>query len=514
MIEFKDKLNNDARRQLFVIVREARLTEFPTFDNDTGLYDLPATEVKPAIVMMHWPNGHPCTEADLYLLSLVQNGARLNANGGSVREEAGKLSHLVRFCYARGVNFWELDSARFKQFLTELENEKRSDGKKYREPNRVIEISDSCIRFLMWMQKDLLPHRSIANVNGKPYQVLLRLKKTRDPRGRTYTSLHFSHNPARSTRQLKLPMPKESIDALFEAVRKRYDVKNCNPKFAARFPNETALRTYLDFKAATWDCILSVCLAFGCRPAEVTGMPLTVNMEALDKEKRLVLATMKREKDASRRVPVTMATVIKLKVYDGTHRTKMLEHLRATGKTPAPNDIVFLNSYGNPLTKETLTRQFERLCRYAGLNARTCLSMFRHRAITSLVAIHLKEFCVGRLDVAMQALTDADYSTILAKVAAITGHRDPESLRPYIHLAWDELGAFDTVNAAIALNAMLLTIRQDFASNMATFERAPAKEQKDAAQRFLHWIREVSKEMDENLEAFRYVNTEGHTLVP
>src|SRR5260370_32570474 len=113
-------------------------------------------------------------------------------------------------------------------------------------------------------------------------------------------------------------------------------------------------------------------------------MSRTENIKTMDEEKRLVLATMKQKRNAERKVPVTMNIVIKLKVYDRKYRADILDQLRSAGKNPKPNDFLFLNTDGNPLTKETLTRQFERLCRYAGINERTCLSMFRHRAITSL----------------------------------------------------------------------------------------------------------------------------------
>ncbi|NIE66842.1 tyrosine-type recombinase/integrase [Burkholderia sp. Ax-1719] len=500
-------------RQLFTVVRDVHLIEYPSFDNDSGIYDTSTTRRADALVFMRWPNGQPCLEIELYLLSLAENGARLDRNGGSVRQEAVKLSPLVRFCYKNGLNFWDIWSDHFQRFIDELKDEIKPDGRKARELNQVLEISDSCIRFLTWLQESLLPHRTIVDVKGKPHQILLKLKKTKDQRtGRTYTSYHFFGNPPSSTRQLKTPMPKESIDKLFDAITKKYDIENCHPRLRRRFQNEDALRKYLEFQRATWDGVLTVCLAFGCRPAEVSTMSRTKNLEKMGSDKKLVLATMKQKKGAEREVPVTMNIVIKLAVYERKYRSEMLDQLRTAGKNPNPSDFLFLNTLGNPLTKETLTRQFERLCRYADINERACLSMFRHRAITSLVAIHLKEFCSPRLDIAMQALNDADYSTILAKVASITGHLNPESLRDYIHLAWDELGAFDPVDAATKLSAMLLTLVNDLTFRVKKVERAPAKEQAAALQDSFHLIRESEKEMRELLDLSQRVKANPGAL--
>jgi hypothetical protein len=241
-------------------------------------------------------------------------------------------------------------------------------------------------------------------------------------------------------------------------------------------------------------------------------MRVTDNLVTMNGEKKLVLATKKREPNAQRKVPVTMNLVIKLGVYVRKYRAGILEQLHASGKHPEPNDFLFLNSDGNPLSKETLTRGFARLCEYAEITQRTCLSMFRHRAITSLVAIHLREFCSARLEVALHALNDADYSTILAKVASITGHKNPESLRPYIHLAWEELGAFDTVQAAIKLNSLMLTIVNDLTPDLQKLERASAVEKEAYLTEKLQLLKSAEQEMREALEAFRHLKSKPEVL--
>jgi integrase len=498
--------------QLFTVVRGISLPESPSFDNETARFET-STQSRdfPALVLMSWPNGYPCVEMELYLLRLAENGARVDRNGGTVRQEAVKLSHMVRYCFRTKLNFWDMWSSHFLAFLYFLVKEKRDNGELKRESTQVIEISDSCIRFFTWLQETLLPHRRIVDVRGKPHQILLKVKKTTDVYGRVHISQHFARNPARSTPNLKEPMPKESIDALFAAISRKSDSLRENARFQSRFATLEKLERYLDFRDATWDTALTICMTLGCRPSELAQMSLSTNIRSMMDEKKLTLSTKKREPKAGRKVEVRMGTIIKVNLYI-KKRERILAQLRTEGKNPAPSDGLFLNSQGNPLTPETLERGFDRLCDEADIGTRTCLSMFRHRAITTLMAIHLAEFCSGRLDVAMQALNDSDYKTILTKVAQITGHKQPESLKPYIHLAWDELGAFDTVQAAVTIHTMLLTIVSDLTPKMKKLETVSVKELRESCTNILFQAREAAKELEVAIAAFRHVKANPELL--
>ncbi|WP_371881667.1 tyrosine-type recombinase/integrase [Caballeronia sp. S22] len=496
----------DTKRQLFTVVRDIMVPSSPEFDNGTGKYSTGSGEELPAMVFMQWPNGFPCVEVEMYLMWLVESGWRIDRNGGSVRQEAVKLSHLVRRCYSKRQNLWELNTAEFHGFLFDLLKEASDNGKILREANQVIEISDSCIRFYLWLQEAVLPHRAIADVEGRLHQIKLVRRSTVDLRGiRHSSSLHFIKNPEPSIRQDKLPMPKESIDGLFQTLYAKSDALKAHPRFARRFSSKEHLEKYLEFQRMTWEAILTVCLAIGCRPGELAEMKMSENLESMTNRKSVVLPTEKREHGASRTVPIVMSLVIRLSVYVKKHRSSMLDFLRRSGKAPQPNDAMFLNSFGFPLTKETITREFARLCTRAKLLERTCLSMFRHRAITSLVAIHLKEFCSGRSEVAIHAMNDSDYSTILAKVASITGHKDPESLRPYIQLGWKELGSFDTIAAAIKMNSMMLTVLIELAPNLDKVMLADTPDKEEYLNERLRWFKAITDDMKDSVEAFRHM---------
>lgn len=496
------------RRQLFTVISDVEVPASPEFDNATGKYNGGQSERLPAMVFMQWPNGLPCLEMELYFMWLAESGARVDSRGGSVRQEAVKLSHLVRYCYRREKNFWELETVDFQKFLTDLLQEVRDDGRRAREANQVIEISDSCVRFYIWLQDAVLPGRTIVGLSHKPHQICLSFKRTVSRRGVSHRSLHFIKNPPPSTRQDKLPIPKESIDRLYQTVRERGDVLKMHPWYAKRLSKKKGIEQLLEFRRMTWEAILTICLATGMRPGELAGMKMSENMKTMIEEKSIAAPTEKREPDASRVIPVTMNVVMRIGVYIRKYRTMMLENLRKSGKNPQPGDVLFINSFGAPLTKETLTRQFSRLCKHAGIVERTCLSMFRHRAITTLVAIHLKEFCSVHPAVAIHAMNDSNYSTILAKVASITGHKDPESLRPYINLAWHELGSFDTVNAAMKLSSMMLTLMHELSPDLEKVKNASLEEKESYLNERLSWFKAITAEMESAVEAFRHIKVD------
>lgn len=111
------------------------------------------------------------------------------------------------------------------------------------------------------------------------------------------------------------------------------------------------------------------------------------------------------------------------------------------------------------MSRSALTKEFQRLCTTAGLSTRTCLSMFRHRFITLMVALELNQVLEEDQSFPVHSLAFADYRTILTRVAAITGHADPASLMVYVHLAWDELKWFAGVDAVRELVMALEEVR-------------------------------------------------------
>jgi integrase len=496
------KLPRDS--QLFTVLKNVEVPDGADFDEEKNEYSARPLRVLPCMVLMHWPNGVPCIEMDMYLRWLVDSGLRTGDDGGSVRQEAVKLTPLVRYCFRKEKDLWSLDTSAFTEFIQGLLTQVHPRSKEtVRESNQVIEISDSCVRFYFWMQGYLLPDRTIVGPLGKGGQIALKEKLTTTKRYGVRRSWHFSMNPPPSTRQLKVAMPTESIQKLWDIVSFKSNPENASTNFAKAFDDADDLGGHLSYQKHLWHAILQTMQAIGCRPGELAEMRHGDNIKRLRTEKRILLITEKREIGADRTIPVPMNIVIRLTVYAIKHRSEFLDRLRRKGLNPVPNDYFFLNTDGNPLTKTALTKGFERLCKAAMIKERTCLSMFRHRAITILVAIHLKEFCNRKREMAIHSLNQADYSTILAKVASITGHSKIESLRPYIDLAWRELGAFDSVDASIRLVTMMQGVVLELAPSLEKIKQASLAERERYLAERLAWFEMIVEDMKQDVEAMR-----------
>ncbi|WP_413196779.1 hypothetical protein [Pararobbsia alpina] len=496
---------NEIHGQLFTVLNDVSVPTFSTITGMDGKYGPAETQEHVAMVFMRYPNGAPCVEVELYLLDLLNSGLRVDRRGGSVRQEAVKLSPLVRYCYAHRKNFCEMRSSDFADMLNKLLNEKKEETEKLaREANQVIEISQACVRFFTWLQESLLPHRSIVGLIDEPHQILLREHEAVDFQKRRRAYRIFSLNPAPSTPQKKTPMPSESISKLWQATENIGNPHKQPARYRQRFADEADFLTHITFRMRTLKMILELMNAVPCRPGELANMSLSQNQIAMKQDKSIVLMTEKRESGAKRKIAVPMRIIIDLQVYIEVHRARMIKTLDRGGTFRA-TDSLFINTLGRPLLKESLTTDFRRLCGRASLNVRTCLSMFRHRGITTLVATHLQEFLSGADDAVVATLADSNYSTLLQKVAAITGHKHWESLVPYIHLAWAELGAFDAIEATTRLNVLMEAVMHNLAPELdAIKSTSPAKQAAYLRER-LEYFELATKEMKDALDACRRV---------
>ena len=86
--------------------------------------------------------------------------------------------------------------------------------------------------------------------------------------------------------------------------------------------------------------------------------------------------------------------------------------------------------------------------------------MFRHRFITREVIVYFKEF-MSSSNKTRAMITDADYRSILKRIATKTGHGSEESLWHYIDLAWDEMGVWGNAEKGIQQLHAVDRLRED-----------------------------------------------------
>jgi site-specific recombinase XerD len=117
-------------------------------------------------------------------------------------------------------------------------------------------------------------------------------------------------------------------------------------------------------------------------------------------------------------------------------RAKLIDDLTTRGVIAFDPGYLFLTNRGRPIDPETVTQDFHRLKRAAGIKGKASGHMLRHRWITLQVTERINAYATKRLPVDIG-------TTLLTKVASLTGHSLISSLKPYLHLATEELSIWD-----------------------------------------------------------------------
>ncbi|NKJ47624.1 hypothetical protein CIC12_12900 [Burkholderia sp. SG-MS1] len=504
------------KRQLYSVISEVRIPEEPRYDPKSDIYVADGWRDPLTTVLMMWPNGFPCIEINLYLMSLVEN-LRVDSTGGSLKEIASQLSHIVRFCWEHdGIrrNFWDLDSASYETFLRKLqfEEHKYHIGERARQGNRIREISLVTLTFLEWLQDHVLVERKLVGLSSEGYRIgLVWVQENNRYGGKSYKK-RFPFKIPVSARDPKPPMAMESIQRLREVVREKYDINNLHPNYIAQFENRDELSITVEFFFRRRECMLHILQHSGSRPYELELCSYKKNLDPTI-SKKLVMPTVKREEGFVRELPIQFATSVIIELYIDC-RYRYLQFLKIKGANPNPGDALFINEKGAGMSRRALTTEFKRLCARAGLVSRQCLSMLRHRFITLAVAVELKQVIKDDPSFPVHSRLFADYRTILTRVAKLTGHTNPESLMPYIHLAWDELhlfGGADDLRELVMVIEEVRALRKVYASDTSATVGETSQEL-DGKLRLFDAMMQVLTESVEKLVARQQPGLEARTV--
>ncbi|MFP0194995.1 hypothetical protein ACKJSM_07435 [Pseudomonas sp. PHC1] len=375
-------------------------------------------------VYMFWPNGSPCTLINIWLQHVT-----VQATGDSAETFASHMTHYVRYCFNHGSHLLAVDDAFLLDFSNHLLEGKKL--KKFaltdaRSPNHVAYTIKRVIDFLIWYQINyrLVSQPKLIGELGTGAQVTIEWKANRQGQPILY-------HPAIPTKRPpvgdKKPMPDDFIGKISDTI---YKLKT-SPRYplgvtsAQRCDDYTAKNEYLyNRRLAT----LKIAKMTGLRPDELNSIPLNLNQHPLQK-RTLYIPTLKTRQVPRpiREFPLSLEDAIEISIYLKA-RTAFIAYLSIP---PTKATSFMLAQDGKAIATRSLARDFRRLCELSGLtDVQVCLSMFRHRFITTQIAYEIaKEL---KRDIAQKDLwMEAVQRRILAKVAKLTGHRDPMSLKNY-----------------------------------------------------------------------------------
>lgn len=157
--------------------------------------------------------------------------------------------------------------------------------------------------------------------------------------------------------------------------------------------------------------------------------------KAMKEGKGLEIRTSKRRGNPTRVVPIPEETLRHLADYLEVHRELQIRRLRRRERAFEDEGWAFCTRTGGQLAPESVTQLFGDLRAIAGMSERATAHMLRHRYITLQVVHRLRQLR-GSRSIGVEAM-----STILSRVASLSGHAILSSLWGYVDWAYDEIAA-------------------------------------------------------------------------
>lgn len=420
-------------QQLFKIIPEMELSHY--FNTVQGEIKLREANNMP---FLRWPHGMPCLMANAYMIHLLMRKLSRNNNGGTLRQYAKDISHLIRFCHKGRVDFFQLDKDTFTDFIAKLRTERdpvNPEARK-RDSNTLIAIGRKCLDFLDFVGRTNGDERFVVDTiqaEQRKYRVHTRNSKAGPIEKRGWYHESFDTPGPRKSRNA---IRKEIIQALYEAI----------PRLSSENLSQQSKR-FIDRRRTSMIRLLEMT---GARIEEIAQIRVNDIEDAMkQKDPKLRLVTLKKKKPETRLVPVLHQDLAALKPYVRVNRAKIIKETIGAAKD---HSFLFISEKtGQPLSSKYMSNEVGLLRRTAGIATQACAHMFRNRFITKLFVRLINQFDFENKDEFRRALLDAN--TLKQEVQQYTGHGNVDSLDPYIDLAFDEVANLKAVVSVVHLQA-------------------------------------------------------------
>lgn len=381
----------------------------------------------PKVPVMFYPDGTVCWPITFYLVNKYKSiRIKIGARGGSIGSYASNLSHIVRFVFRNKINLEDLNDEYIHEFSRDLMQEKDVNpiNDKRRNTSQVGKIIRKTLNLIKWHQDNCMLNDSL--IGEYDAQITISYKEC-TKNGYKFTYIHHESIPTESVPEDISAIANERIADLYDGA-----AKSTNNLYV-RMRRQNTLRLF--------ECS-------GARRIEISKIRVSDIEEAFETGRLRVYTAKHKSDNDFRIVPVAQMWMTPILQFINGPRKSLIQALIEKNKISEDPGFLLVGLYGKPLSEETLTREIS-LCRnLAGIGEKTCAKMFRHRFITLQVVRRL-------LDYKDRRLPDQLAEVILTKVCSLTGHRHWQSLWPYLDLALDELGVWDTSEKALSLRSSL-----------------------------------------------------------
>jgi len=406
----------------------ALLNNLILFSHDT----LGKTVTKDAskLPFMYWPDGSPCTRANLYMLTLLDSPGRANAplsrhgtKGGSIGTYASQIGQLIRFCYIRKISFLQLSDDNFTDFVSQIRMERSVENIAQRRKNsRTTNLTaQRCLKFLQFLGNyagtpNLVAPSGIINISHRTHT-----RKLRDGKIITSTSMYHHSFSAESNE----PKPRTAItDHSIKSLRDAADSDSTSDFVCSRRQLHISFLEYL-----------------GPRRGELNLITVSaVNKAWSMHNPMLTITTLKQGVFTTREKSITRILLTQARDYIDDHRSKIIKKFTKSGKPD--HDFLFISeTTGKPLAETTLTNEINTLAGLAGIDEKACPHMFRHAYCENyFVHAYQRHKFSSPADFELRLQTD---DSLLREMKMDTGHKSLEGLLPYVKSAYKKIHNID-----------------------------------------------------------------------
>lgn len=398
------------------------------------------------IPFMMWPDGSPCIPANLYILSLLERAGRggsrglstRGSKGGTLGEYASKIGQLIRYCYYKNIDLIHLTDSTFTAFIDSLRDEKSPiypTADKKSEPT-ILAIGRTCLTFLQFVGRltgnpEFVAKGGTIRITNESYTITYRNGRSIKKSYIHHHSLSLSGRP-----RTVFPISDANIKRLTAAV---------DSISSSRFVNSRR------------KIMLLLLEHTGARRGEISRIKVDDVLNALElDEPMLRLETWKQGGSSERYIPIHKMLLNELKKHIDMQRRRVFKKLKSIKDT---GFLLIGETTGVGLSPDTITSEVSALKNEAGIKEKISPHMFRHAFITKRFMMLIKEHEIKNSDQFRQALLDVQ--GFITEVMMWTGHKSPDSVEHYIHMAFKEITGYGgTVSSVHLTTAMELFDRK------------------------------------------------------
>ncbi|WP_349735808.1 tyrosine-type recombinase/integrase [Pseudomonas jessenii] len=336
----------------------------------------------------------------MYLISCRRQGLALS----TVNTYASELSSLVRFLSDRQVALFDVTDDDLTDYADWLLLTRKASH------NHINRLLLRAIAFFDWAQGPVLGKRIVGSKDDY-CQITLTVKPVKMQNGMFRTKVHHRAMIAANVPRMVHPMSSSVLSRLMEA--------------SDRLSKSSFIRKRNRM-------LLTVLADAGVRREELTSITIDSVLDAA-KSGRLKVATSKRKGNPEREIPLPEVTVQTLNEYVKTTRAVHVHKLFKRDPGFVDRGWAFCTRMGSRMAPASVTQLFSDLRCEAGVTEIATAHMLRHRFITLQLVTRLKSIGNKR-SIGVELLT-----TILSKLASVSGHSSIDSLWRYMDWAYEEL---------------------------------------------------------------------------